>query len=148
MGATSGMFPKQSAGELSTQPGFVKLAVCGAHMSGLPLNHQLTERGGRLLTTCRTAPRYRLFALSGFSPPRPGMVRSESGGHAIEVEVWALPTESIGSFIDGIPPPLGIGTVELENGELVRGFVCEGYAVAGAEDMSRFGGWRAYVKKL
>jgi allophanate hydrolase len=74
------------------------------------------------------------------------MVRTESGGHAIEVEVWALPTESVGTFVDGIPPPLGIGTVELESGELVRGFVCEAYAVSGAEDVSRLGGWRAYVK--
>jgi allophanate hydrolase len=147
MGATAAMLPKESGGELGSQPGYVKLAVCGAHMSGLPLNHQLTERGGRLLQTCRTAPHYRLFALSGFSPPRPGIVRAESGGHAIEVEVWALPTESVGSFIDGIPPPLGIGSVELESGELVRGFLCEGYAVAGAEDVSRFRGWRAYMRQ-
>jgi allophanate hydrolase len=145
LGATAATLPKGAA-EPAAQSEVVKLAVCGAHMSGLPLNHQLTERGGRLVSTCRTAPHYRLFALGGFSPPRPGMVRTESGGHAIEVEVWALPTESVGSFIDGIPPPLGIGTVELESGELVRGFVCEGYAVAGAEDVSRLGGWRAYMK--
>jgi allophanate hydrolase len=75
------------------------------------------------------------------------MVRAESGGHAIEVEVWTLPTESVGSFIDGIPAPLGIGTVELETGESVRGFLCEGYAVAEAEDVSRLGGWRAYMKQ-
>jgi allophanate hydrolase len=146
MGATAATIPPLSVGPPAAQPGIVKLAVCGAHMSGLPLNHQLTERGGRLLETRRTAPRYRLFALGGFSPPRPGMVRTESGGHAIEVEVWALPTESVGTFVDGIPPPLGIGTVELESGELVRGFVCEAYAVSGAEDVSRLGGWRAYVK--
>jgi allophanate hydrolase len=147
MGATAATLPKAGDSEVSAQPGLVKLAVCGAHMSGLPLNHQLTERGGRLVQTCRTAPRYRLLALGGFSPPRPGMVRAESGGHAIEVEVWALPTESIGSFIDGIPAPLGIGTVELESGELVRGFLCEGYAVAGAKDVSGLGGWRAYVEQ-
>jgi allophanate hydrolase len=146
MGATAATLP-ESAGEPAAQPGLVKLAVCGAHMSGLPLNHQLTERGGRLVGTCRTAARYRLFALTGFSPPRPGMVRAESGGHAIEVEVWALPTESVGSFLDGIPSPLGIGSVELENGELVRGFLCEVYAVGGAEDISRLGGWRAYLKR-
>jgi allophanate hydrolase len=145
MGAMGVALPELGGGEAGALHGFVKLAVCGAHISGLPLNHQLTERGGRLVQTCRTAPRYRLYALSGFSPPRPGMVRVESGGVAIEVEVWALPTESVGSFVDGIPPPLGIGTVELESGELVRGFVCEGYAVVGAEDVSRFGGWRAYV---
>ncbi len=148
MGATAATLPPaEDAMESGTSSGIVRLAVCGAHMSGLPLNHQLTERGGRLVQTCRTAPRYRLFALTGFSPPRPGMVRAESGGHAIEVEVWALPTESVGSFIEGIPAPLGIGTVELETGELVRGFLCEGYAVAGAEDVSRLGGWRAYLKR-
>ena len=146
MGATAARLPEAGGAEAGAMTGFVKLAVCGAHMSGLPLNHQLVERGGRLVDTCRTAPRYRLYALSGFSPPRPGMVRADSGGHAIEVEVWAVPTENVGSFVDGIPPPLGIGTVELERGELVRGFVCEAYAVAGAEDVSRLGGWRAYVK--
>jgi allophanate hydrolase len=147
MGATAATLPKQRDGEAGSVAGFVKLAVCGAHMSRLPLNHELVERGGWLVQTCRTAARYRLYALSGFSPARPGMVRVESGGAAIEVEVWALPTESVGSFVDGIPAPLGIGTVELEGGELVRGFVCEGYAVAGAEDVSRLGGWRAYVKR-
>jgi allophanate hydrolase len=145
MGATGSALPEVGGGEVGALPGFVKLAVCGAHMSGLPLNHQLVERGGRLVQTCRTASVYRLYALSGFSPARPGMVRVESGGVAIEVEVWALPTESVGSFVDGIPAPLGIGTVELESGALVRGFVCEGYAVVEAEDVSRFGGWRAYV---
>ena len=119
--------------------------MCGAHMSGLPLNHQLTERGARLVRTCRTAPRYRLYALAGFTPPRPGMVRADSGGHAIEVEVWAVPTDAVGSFVDGIPPPLGIGTVELEDGEQVRGFVCEGYAVAGAKDISALGSWRRFA---
>ena len=112
---------------------------------GLPLNHQLTERGGRLVRTCRTAPRYRLYALSGFTPPRPGMVRSDAGGSAIEVEVWAVPSGAFGSFVDGIPPPLGIGTVELEDGERVRGFVCEGYAVAGANDISALGSWRKFA---
>jgi allophanate hydrolase len=121
------------------------LAVCGAHMSGLALNHQLTERGGRLVRRCRTAARYRLFALNAFSPPRPGLLRSDAAGHAIDVEVWALPTETVGSFVDGIPPPLGIGTVELEDGSAVRGFLCEAHAVAGAEDISALGSWRIYV---
>ncbi len=123
----------------------VRLAVCGAHMSGLPLNHQLTERGGRLVRRCRTAARYRLFALNAFSPPRPGLLRAEAGGHSIDVEVWALPTETVGSFVDGIPPPLGIGTVELEDGEQVRGFLCESHAAVGAQDISALGSWRTYV---
>jgi allophanate hydrolase len=125
----------------------VRLAVCGAHMSGLPLNHQLTERGGRLVRRFRTAARYRLFALNAFSPPRPGLLRADAGGHSIDVEVWALPTETVGSFVDGIPPPLGIGTVELEDGEPVRGFLCEAYAVAGAQDISELGSWRSYVNQ-
>jgi allophanate hydrolase len=143
MGATNAPLPAE-AGRAVTAPGLVRLAVCGAHMSGLPLNHQLTSRGARLVRTCRTAPRYRLYALAGFTPPRPGMVRAEAGGHAIELEVWAVPAEAMGSFVDGIPPPLGIGTVELEDGEQVRGFVCEGYAVAGARDISALGSWRKF----
>jgi allophanate hydrolase len=143
MGATNAPLPAAAA-RAAPIPGIVRLAVCGAHMSGLPLNHQLTERGARLVRTCRTAPRYRLYALAGFTPPRPGMVRADSGGHAIELEVWAVPAEAVGSFVDGIPPPLGIGTVELEDGEQVRGFVCEGYAVAGANDISALGSWRRF----
>jgi len=122
----------------------VRVAVCGAHLTGLPLNYQLTERGARLLRACRTAPRYRLYALAGFSPPRPGMVRDEQG-HAIEVEVWEMAAESFGGFVDGIPAPLGIGTVELQDGEQVKGFVCESYATRNAEDVSHLGGWRAFV---
>jgi allophanate hydrolase len=123
----------------------VRLAVCGAHMSGLPLNHQLTERGARLLRRCRTAARYRFYALDAFAPPRPGLVRVDAGGHAIEVEIWALPAETVGSFVDAIPAPLGIGTVELEDGETVRGFLCEAYATAGARDISDLGSWRNYA---
>ncbi len=144
MGATKHPLPAAPAFAGPT-PGVVRLAVCGAHMSGLPLNHQLTERGGRLVRTCRTAPRYRLYALAGFTPARPGMVRSEADGSAIEVEIWAVPSATFGSFVDGIPPPLGIGTVELEDGERVRGFVCEGYAVAGASDISALGSWRKFT---
>jgi allophanate hydrolase len=147
LGATRATLPRAppAAAPERVQLPVTRLAVCGAHMSGLPLNHQLTERGGRLVRRCRTAPRYRLFALVGFSPPRPGLVRAESGGHAIEVEVWALPSATVGTFVDGIPPPLGIGTVELEDGEQVRGFLCEAYATAGAQDVSRLGSWRTYV---
>ena len=141
MGATKMPLPAPAAAA-AVASGLVRIAVCGAHMSGLPLNHQLTDRGARLVRTCRTAPHYRLYALAGFTPARPGMVRSEGNGAAIEVEVWAVPAAAVGSFVDGIPPPLGIGTVELEDGEQVRGFVCEGYAVAGARDVSALGSWR------
>ena len=122
----------------------VKIAVCGAHMSGLPLNWQLTDRGGRLVRATRTSPNYRLYALPGGPPSRPGMVRAARGG-AIEVDVWELPTAAFGSFVDGIPPPLGIGTVELEDGEKVKGFVCEAHATIDAKDITELGGWRRFV---
>ncbi len=124
----------------------VKVAVVGAHLSGLPLNHELTRRGARLERAARTAARYRLFALPGTTPPKPGMVREGSGaGQAIELEVWRMPADLFGAFVAGIPSPLGIGNIELEDGEWVQGFLCESWALAGAEDISRFGGWRAFL---
>jgi len=124
----------------------VKVAVCGAHMSGLPLNGQLVERGGRLERTTLTAPQYRLFALPDGPPARPGLVRTKPG-KAIEVEVWVLPTSAFGGFVDGVPSPLAIGSVELADGEVVKGFICESYATVGARDISEFGGWRRYFSE-
>lgn len=124
----------------------VPLAVVGAHLTGLPLNHQLIERGARLLRACRTTPRYKLFALPNTQPPKPGLVfTGDAPGHAIEVEVWAVPVDQFGSFVAAVPPPLAIGTVTLDDGTQVKGFVCEGYAVRSAEDISHFGGWRNYL---
>jgi allophanate hydrolase len=125
----------------------VKVAVVGAHLSGLPLNGQLLERGARLLSTSKTAPTYRFYALAGTVPPKPGMVRVAEGGVAIEAEVWEVPMREYGSFVAGIPGPLGIGTIELEDGSSVQGFLCEAAALAGAEDISSFGGWRAYMRR-
>ena len=125
-------------------PGMIQVAVCGAHMSGLPLNHQLTDRGGRLRLTTRSAAKYRLYALAGSGVRRPGMVRSEEGS-AIELEVWEMPAAAFGTFVAGIPAPLGIGTIELESGNLVQGFVCESYVIPSAEDITHFGGWRHYL---
>ncbi len=124
----------------------VRIAVCGAHMSGLPLNNQLTARGGRLVRSCRTAVHYRLFALSGGPPQRPGLLRAESG-RSIEVEVWELPVAAFGSFVAGVPAPLTIGTVDLEDGEQVKGFLCETYATGGARDITQHGGWRHYLTR-
>jgi len=124
----------------------VRVVVVGAHLSGLPLNHQLLERGARLEGGRHTAPRYRLFTLPGTTPPKPGLVRD--GDAAIEVEVWRMPVERFGSFVAAIPAPLGIGRIELDNGDWVQGFLCEASAVAGATDISRFGGWRAYLASL
>ena len=121
------------------------LAVVGAHLSGLPLNGQLVERGATLVEQTRTAPRYRLYALPATVPPKPGMVRDEAAGRSIDVEVWALPLREVGGFLASIAPPLGLGSVELEDGRFVHGFLCEAYAVANARDVSAFGGWRAFL---
>ena len=144
MGATGNALPPAAPAESRKDASTVRLAVCGAHMSGLPLNGQLLERGATLVRRCRTAPRYQLYALAGFTPARPGMLRADPG-HAIEVEVWEVPTAAFGSFVDGIPAPLGIGTVELEDGETLRGFQCEAYAVSGAKDISELGSWRKFM---
>ena len=126
----------------------VPIAVVGAHMSGLPLNAQLTELGGRLEYAATTAPVYRFYALPGDPPRRPGMVRVAEGGGAIELEIWSLPTAEVGSFLRKIPAPLGLGTVLLADGGVVPGFLCENHATAGAEDITALGGWRAYLKTL
>jgi allophanate hydrolase len=126
---------------------WVKLAVVGAHLSGQPLNHQLTSRGGRLVRTCRTSADYRLYALPGTVPPKPGLIRS-SAGTPQEVEVWALSVEAFGSFVAAIPAPLGVGTIRLEDGEEVKSFMCEQYATLGARDISAFGGWRKFLQSL
>ncbi|MDB6043372.1 MAG: allophanate hydrolase [Gammaproteobacteria bacterium] len=123
----------------------IAVAVCGAHMEGLPLNHQLTSRGAFLIRRTRTAPAYKFYALPGGPPDRPGLVRVASGGAPIELEVWSVPSASFGSFVAGIPAPLGIGKVELENGEQVAGFVCESYATATAADITGLGSWRRYL---
>ncbi|MEZ0265801.1 MAG: allophanate hydrolase [Phycisphaerae bacterium] len=124
----------------------VLLAVVGAHLSGMPLNHQLTSRGARLVRACRTAKAYRLYVLPNTTPAKPGMVRGAAGGAAIEVEVWALSSAAFGAFVAEIPPgPLCIGTVELEDGQTVKGFLCEPHAVEGAGEITTLGGWRAYV---
>ncbi|MFN0316067.1 MAG: allophanate hydrolase [Burkholderiales bacterium] len=136
----------QPSPQVSVQNANIRVAVCGAHMSGLPLNRELTQRGGRLVRATRSAHCYRLFALEAFSPPRPGMLRAEGGG-AIELEVWEVPSSTFGGFVDSIPGPLGIGTVELEDDEKVRGFLCEHYATVGAKDITGLGGWRAYLAR-
>ncbi len=129
----------------ATPPGCISLAVVGAHLSGQPLNSQLSERGARLLKTCRTAAGYRLYALAGSLPPKPGLVRDEGfAGPGIEVEVWAVPENTLGSFVAAIPAPLGIGSVSLDDGSVVKCFICEPYAIATAREITQFGGWRAY----
>ncbi len=124
----------------------IALAVVGAHLSGMPLNGELVAAGGRLLESASTAAHYRLYALSGTTPPKPGLLRVKNGaGAAIALEIWALPAAGFGRFVANIPPPLSIGTLELADGRAVKGFLVEAEAVADARDISSFGGWRAFA---
>lgn len=130
-----------------TPPGYLRVSVVGAHLSGMPLNSQLTERGARFVERTQTASNYRLFALPNTTPPKPGLIRSTQGA-AIDLELWDIPLHKFGSFVALIPAPLGIGTLELADGRQVKGFICEGAAIDGATDITHLGGWREYVKKL
>jgi allophanate hydrolase len=125
--------------------GWVPIVVVGAHLTGMPLNKELTGPGGVLLAETKTAADYKLYALPGTVPPKPGMVQVPGfDGPGVAVEVWALPEAAFGAFVARIPAPLGIGKVELADGSRVSGFLCEAHALEGAEEVTRFGGWRAY----
>lgn len=126
----------------------VEVAVCGAHMNGLPLNSQLTQLGGIFVKQTKTAPYYRLFKLNGFTPTRPGLLRVVEGGAAIDLEIWRLPLIHYGAFVSGVPAPLGFGTLILEDGSNVQGFICEAYATGDATDISELGGWREYLASI
>lgn len=126
-------------------PAEIPIALVGAHMRGLPLNGEITRLGGRFLAQRQTAPEYRLHALAGGPPQRPGLVRVNEGGQAIALEVWALPLDQFGTFMTGVPSPLSIGTVRLDDGSAVKGFLCEPAGLQGAEDITPLGGWRAFL---
>ena len=145
LGATGAAMPAPAVLPMLKPAATVKVAVVGAHLSGMPLNSQLTERGATLLRETHTAPQYRLYALPGTVPPKPGMVRVPAGGAALIVEVWEMPATAYGSFVALIPAPLGIGTLNLDDGSRVQGFVCESIALDGAEDITHHGGWRRYI---
>jgi allophanate hydrolase len=125
----------------------MRLVVCGAHLDGLPLNGQLKRRGSRLVEATLSAPHYCLYALAGGNVARPGMVRVDEGGVAVAVEVWELPSAEVGSFLAGIPAPLGLGKVELADGRWETGFICEAEAegMGDAVDISDSGGWRNWL---
>ncbi|MHB8247506.1 MAG: allophanate hydrolase [Acidithiobacillus sp.] len=146
IGAMETMPPPVKTGPAAVPSGQVRVAVVGAHLSGLPLNQQLTSRGARLISETSTAPCYRLYALA--DGKRPGLIRVAHGGAAIDCELWELPAAAFGSLVAGIPAPLGIGTVELADGSAVSGFLCEGIGITNASDITRFGGWRAYLRSL
>jgi allophanate hydrolase len=127
-------------------PGEIPLAVVGAHLSGMPLNGELRALGARLVAQDATAPHYRLYVLAGTKSPKPGLLRVKKGaGASIAVEVYALSESAFGRFVAAVPPPLTIGTLELDDGRGVKGFLVEVEAVSGARDISSFGGWRAFV---
>lgn len=144
--ALPAMQPLAVAGQQQAQT--LPVAVVGAHLSGMPLNSQLTERGARLVQTTSTSNNYRLYALPGTTPPKPGLRRVATQGAAIAVEVWDMPLLQVGSFLALIPPPLGLGKLELADGSWVTGFICEGYALDAALDVTAHGGWRAYMASL
>ncbi|MEK3838882.1 allophanate hydrolase [Paenibacillus sp. FSL R7-0128] len=121
--------------------GMVTLAVCGLHMRGFPLEKQMLEHGARFWQEARTAACYELVKLPTM-PAKPGLLRQAAGGSAIELELWQMPVESLGAFATLIPAPLGLGRVALADGREVTGFICEGYAAAGAENVTAYGGWR------
>jgi allophanate hydrolase len=119
--------------------------VVGAHLRGQPLNWQLTDRGARFVEQTLTTSRYALYALADTTPAKPGLVRVDDAGRPIEVEVWELPADAFGSFVAEVPQPLGIGTVELADGSMIAGFICEPIGLTGATAITHFGGWRAYL---
>lgn len=130
---------------LAAQPDEIHLAVCGAHMTGLSLNWQLTDLGGRIVRKAETAPSYHFYALAGGPPARPGLVRADQGA-SVALEIWALPKSALGAFIEGVPPPLGIGSIELADGSWVKGFLCESAGIHGATDITHLADWRAYLQ--
>ncbi|MCO5785506.1 allophanate hydrolase [Pseudomonas sp. G11-1] len=143
LGATDRRLPTPPVSN-QVPDGHIRLAVVGAHLRGMPLNGQLTERHARFVEATYSAGNYRLFALPDTTPPKPGLIRSASGA-PIAVELWDMPTHLFGSFVALIPAPLGIGTLTLQDGREVKGFICEGAAVEGATDITHLGGWRAYI---
>lgn len=148
LGATGALLPPvaESTAAMAT-PGWMPVAVCGAHMEGLPLNRFMLKAGARLRARGRTAACYRMYHLPGGGPvpPRPGLVRVAEGGAALELEVWDMPETSLGAFFGSMKPPLCLGFVELEDGAKVCGFLCEAAAVSAENDITQHGGWRAWL---
>lgn len=122
----------------------IGLVVVGAHLTGQPLNHELTSRGGRLVGPVTTSPDYALYLLAT-DPPKPGLVRVEAGGAPIAAELWELPPVGLATFLAGLPSPMALGKVRLADGSLRIGFLVEPIAVVGARDISGYGGWRNFL---
>ncbi|HDK7239051.1 TPA: allophanate hydrolase [Cronobacter sakazakii] len=144
LGATNKALP--AAEPFAPSPHHVRLAVVGAHLRGMPLNHQLTTRDAVFIEETTTAADYRLYALANTTPPKPGLVRADSG-QPIVVELWDIPLARFGEFVAEIPPPLGIGTLTLADGRAVKGFICEPQALGSATDITEWGGWKAWLAR-
>lgn len=148
MGATNFEWsPKRVSNSSNKDKATIDIAVCGAHLSGMPLNHQLTDNNAVLIKVTKTEASYKLYALAGGPPLRPGLIKDSDNGKSIEVEVWRMPLTDFGKFMINIPSPLGIGKANLEDGQEVNSFICESYGIEGAEDITGFGGWRNYIKQ-
>jgi len=147
LGATTQALPPSTANEI-TNSNIIPVVVCGAHLTGLPLNWQLTERGATCLEKTKTAKKYRFYALAGGPPYRPGLIRDGQNGVSINVEVWSVPEAQFGSFVANIPAPLGIGKIELQDGRWLPGFICEPYVIKDAQDISEYGSWMKYLESL
>jgi allophanate hydrolase len=142
-------FEKGFAAPSDAAPGCVLLAVAGAHLRGQPLNHQLTERGARFVRSCRSARDYRLFALAGGVPAKPGLLRDPGfAGSGIDLELWAVPEHQFGGFVAGVPAPMTIGSVTLDDGNSVKCFLCESAAVSASVEITEFGGWIQYLRSV
>lgn len=146
LGARLGKLPETEFKIREKVPAFVTLAVVGAHLQDMPLHWQLVDRNCRLLKKTSTSKNYRLYALANTKPPKPGLVRVNQSGMKIELEVYQMPLHEVGSFLELIPAPLGLGNVELEDGSWVKGFICEPWAIGSATDISLLGGWRSYIQ--
>jgi allophanate hydrolase len=147
LGGTRLPYPDMPVAKEETNSDRMMIAVVGAHLTGEPLNYQLTDRDARFVRTAKTAPSYQLFALPGTSPPKPGLIRiGAEGGVSICLEIWELPLHQFGNFLRQVPSPLTIGMIHLSDGRAVKGFLCEEAAVQDAVNISAFGGWKAYLK--
>jgi len=145
LGATGRTFTGHDA-RLAVSAQHVRVAVVGAHLRGMPLNFQLVSRQAVFVEATQTAPCYRLYALANTQPQKPGLVRGDEGA-AIDLELWDIPLARFGEFVAEIPPPLGIGTLELNDGRLVKGFICEPAALSDATDITAYGGWRNWIAR-
>ncbi|MGM3175646.1 allophanate hydrolase [Dickeya lacustris] len=148
LGATGHALPSFPSSAATRPPAnaahYVRLAVVGAHLRGMPLNHQLITRDAVWVEETTTSADYRLYALANTTPAKPGLVKTQQG-QPITVELWDIPLARFGEFVAEIPSPLGIGTLTLADGRSVKGFICEPAALKDARDITAFGGWRAFL---